>query len=314
MINNLSRKKILIIGASGQIGIELLNQLKDLDCQITAIRNSKWDKTNVSNISYINFDLCSVSNDKLKNIIHNHDYIFHLAGNTSVTCKKEEEFDYYLGWIKPLQKILEFMVDTDKVLVFASSASVYGVNPELPITELTYENPQTAYDLAKLGCDNLIKYYKDFYKVRCVSLRFSNVYGPMTSSGQNSRRALNKIVDIIHEKKKITLVGDGSYSRNYIHVYDAAAMIIYSGNNILETTSILLACSNENMMFKEVIGELVNAYEKKFMTKIKITFGLPSNFITDERSFSAKPSNFFINNFKFKYDIKKGFEEIINLQ
>ena len=307
-------KKILIIGASGQIGIELLNQLKDLDCHITAVRNSRWDKTNVPNISYINFDLCSVSNDKLKNIILNHDYIFHLAGNTSVACKKEEEFDYYLGWVEPLQKILEFMIDTDNVLVFASSATVYGVNPELPVTELTYENPQTAYDLAKLSCDNLIKYYKDFYKVRCVSLRFSNVYGPMTSSGQNSRRALNKIVDIIHEKKEITLVGDGSYSRNYIHVYDAAAMIIYSGNNILETTSILLACSNENMMFKEVIGELVNAYEKKFMTKIKITFGLPSNFITDERSFSAKPSNFFINNFKFKYDIKKGFEEIINLQ
>ena len=135
----------------------------------------------------------------------------------------------------------------------------------------------------------------------------------MTSAGQESRRALNKIVNIIHEQKKITLVGDGSYSRNYIHVYDAAAMIIYTSNNILKTTSILLACSNENIMFKEVIRELVNAYEKKFVTKIKISFGRPLNFITDKRSFSAKPSNFFINNFKFKYDIKKGFDEIINL-
>ena len=86
-------------------------------------------------------------------------------------------------------------------------------------------------------------------------------------------------------------------------------MIIYTSNNILKTTSILLACSNENIMFKEVIRELVNAYEKKFVTKIKISFGRPLNFITDKRSFSAKPSNFFINNFKFKYDIKKGFDE-----
>ncbi|MDA8902785.1 NAD(P)-dependent oxidoreductase [Porticoccaceae bacterium] len=311
MINNLSSKKILIIGASGQVGIELLNQLNNFDCQITAVRNSKWRNINDSNITYVNFDLCSISNDKLKNIILNHDYIFHLAGNTSVTCKKEEEFDYHLSWIEPLQKILEFLVDTDKVLVFASSATVYGSNPELPVTDRTCESPETSYDLAKVSCDNLIRYYNGAYGVNCVSLRFSNIYGPKTSDGNESRRAINKILDIIHATKEIAIVGDGRFLRNYIHVYDAAAMLIHAGINILHISPILLACSEENLTFRAVIGQLIEIYEKECDAKVEMKFDLPEKFITDKRSFSAKPSDACFRNFEYKYNVRRGFDEIV---
>ena len=125
------------------------------------------------------------------------------------------------------------------------------MNRELPISEKSIEQPYTSYDLAKTCCDNLIRYYKNTYKTKCVSLRFSNVYGPQTSIGNESRRMINRILDIINIEKKIKIVNDGEYSRNYIHVSDVVSMMIYTAKNINRAPSILMACSSENMKFSE---------------------------------------------------------------
>lgn len=306
-------KKVLILGASGQIGKELLGQLNNFNCTITAVRQSPWEETVFKKIKYVNLDLYKINDEELIKLIESHDYIFHLAGNTSVIANPENEEDYLLNWILPLNKILKLMLNSDKTLIFSSSASVYGVNTELPISEDSIEQPYTSYDLAKTHCDNLIRYYKNAYKVNCVSMRFSNVYGPQTSISKESRRIINKILDIIHLEKEISIVKDGEYFRNYIHVSDVASMMIYCAKNIMRSPSIVMACSPENMKFSEVIELLVELYTKRFNKKIKIQYGLKERFITDTRSFISSPSSFFKNDFKFKYNIRKGFKELVEL-
>ena len=307
----LKQKKILVLGASGQVGSELLDQLLEFECKITAVKRSSWESIATDAIAYRQVNLMLINDQDLKNLVSDHDYIFHLAGDTSVNTSVDNESHYYRAWIDPLHRILSLMVNTKKVLVFASSATVYGSNPELPVTERTCESPETSYDLAKVSCDNLIRYYNGAYGVNCVSLRFSNIYGPKTSDGNESRRAINKILDIIHATKEITIVGDGRFLRNYIHVYDAAAMLIHAGINILHISPILLACSEENLTFRAVIGKLIEIYEKEFDAKVEMKFDLPEKFITDKRSFSAKPSDVFFRNFEYKYNVRRGFDEIV---
>tara|TARA_B110000967_G_C18898789_1_gene572974 strand:+ start:4479 stop:5420 length:942 start_codon:yes stop_codon:yes gene_type:complete len=304
------RKKILIIGSSGQIGIELLSKLNKFNYSITALKSSQWHKRNTSNIKYVSLDITKDFKG-LEKLVLDSDIIFHLAGNTAVSSKKENEINYFNDWISPLHNILNLIVSSEKILIFASSVTVYGVSPKLPITELSKEEPLTSYDLAKSCCDNLIRFYRSHYNVNCSSLRFSNVYGPQTNSGNESRRAINKILEIIHTTNEISIVSDGSYIRNYIHVTDAASMLMHVVENISKVKPILLCCSNENISFKDIILCLVKNYENQFNKKIKVNYHLNQKFITDTRSFSAMPSEIFNNNFKFMYDINKGFDELI---
>lgn len=310
-MNEFFKKKILVLGASGQVGCELLSQLLKFECKITAVKRSSWGSIGAESVDYRQADLTLINDQDLNELISDHDYIFHLAGDTSVTTLAENESNYYRSWIDPLHRILNFMVNTKKVLVLASSATVYGSNPELPVTERSCESPETSYDLAKISCDNLIRYYNRVYAVNCVSLRFSNIYGPNTSDGNESRRAINKLLDIIHTTKAVTIVGDGRFLRNYIHVYDAAAMLIHVGINRSHISPILIACSEENMTFRAVIGQLIEIYEKEFDAKVEMKFNFPERFKTDKRSFSAKPSDVVFSNFKYKYNLRRGFEEIV---
>lgn len=307
----LKDKKILILGASGQIGLELIDHLDNYDCKITAVRYSKWQETSNEKINYIHLDLYKINKYKLKQLVEGHDYIFHLAGDASVMADPEKEIDYFEKWISPLNNILNCMHNTNKVLVFASSVSVYGVNPKLPINEYTIEDPFTSYDVAKTCCDNLIRYYSNHYHVKCLSLRFSNVYGPETTIGKDSRRVINKILNNIHLNKEISIVSDGLYKRNYVHVYDSASMLIHAAQHITKTPAVVLACSRENFSFKEVIECLVKNYEKRFHNeKIQINYGLKEKFITDLRSFNGEPSKIF-KDYEFKYSLDMGFRELV---
>ena len=52
-------------------------------------------------------------------------------------------------------------------------------------------------------------------------------------------------------------------------------------------------------------------YEIKFNKKIKINKNLDTNHITDTRSYKLKPSQLFLKSFKYKFDMKKGFSELL---
>ena len=303
--------KILILGSSGQIGTELIDQLKNYSYQLTALSRSSKKNIQNKNINYINFDILNNENNKLEKLVAENDYIYHLAGDTSVMSELNQEINYHKSWIQPTHRILNSLVGTDKRFIYASSASVYGIDPILPVKEDSYEYPLTSYDLAKISCDNLIRYYKSFYNINCVSLRFSNVYGPETTIGKDSRRVINKILNNIHLNKEISIVSDGLYKRNYVHVYDSASMLIHAAQHITKTPAVVLACSRENFSFKEVIECLVKNYEKRFHNeKIQINYGLKEKFITDLRSFNGEPSKIF-KDYEFKYSLDMGFRELV---
>jgi nucleoside-diphosphate-sugar epimerase len=87
---NSKEKKVLVLGASGQIGKEVLSQLNTKKCSITAVRRSQWEEPFLDNeISYQNLDLKRANLNDLENLILDQDVIFHLAGDTSLQVEKK---------------------------------------------------------------------------------------------------------------------------------------------------------------------------------------------------------------------------------
>ena len=102
-----SNKKILILGASGQLGMDLSKELSSHKSKITFVRKLKWDaqhKNNKNNV-FVSVDLLEISEKKLKGLIADADIIFHLSANTNVQVKPEHERNFLIPQINFLNRI-----------------------------------------------------------------------------------------------------------------------------------------------------------------------------------------------------------------
>jgi len=309
-----SNKKILILGASGQLGMDLCKELSTHKSKITFVRKLKWDAQhkNNKNSVFISVDLLKISEKKLKDLVADADIIFHLSANTNVQVKPQHERNFLIPQINFLNRILVLLINTNKTLIFSSSCSVYGLNHKKIINDQAIPEPLTSYDLLKTSSDQLIKYYQKIYNINCCSVRFSNIYGSDSAlSNAKNRRILNKFAEQMHLRQEVAVVKKGMFYRNYLHVSDAARMLMHLAKQKRFEQSIYIGSSRENIFFIDAVKILAQIYEKKFKKNIKVNKNFPSNYITDTRSFKIHPSKIFMQGFKYKFNIKKGFLDLI---
>jgi UDP-glucose 4-epimerase len=100
--------------------------------------------------------------------------------------------------------------------VYASSSSVYGLTPTLPMTEDSLLHPLSPYGVTKLAAEQLCFLYFQNYGVPTVSLRFFTVYGP----GQRPDMAFHKFFQAIGGNRPIHLYGSGEQTRDFTFVED----------------------------------------------------------------------------------------------
>jgi len=159
-----------------------------------------------------------LNNLNLKKILLKTDYVFHYAAQAGVRSSWAENFSVYSrNNIEATQKLLEASKETHiKKFMFASSSSVYGFCPELPISETSPLYPFSPYGVTKLAAEHLCLLYYKNYGVPSISLRFFTVYGP----GQRPDMAFHKFFKTMMEGKKSPLYGDGKQTRDFTYIDD----------------------------------------------------------------------------------------------
>lgn len=154
------------------------------------------------------------------------DAIIHLAAKAGVRPSIEDPVGYQRANVIATQNLLEFAKDEGiKQFVFASSSSVYGVNPNVPWSEKhDVSGPISPYASTKVSCELLGHVYSHLYGIRFLGLRFFTVYGPR----QRPDLAINKFVRLIEAGEPIPVFGDGSTRRDYTYIEDIVEGIIGS--------------------------------------------------------------------------------------
>lgn len=217
----------LVTGSAGFIGSHLCRKLIKEGFSVTGIDSftdsyPKWIKER--NIKPLmrekKFKLLSSDlNDlELKKLLSKTDYVFHHAAQAGVRASWGENFSVYIkNNIEATQKLLEAAKNSRiKKFIYASSSSVYGFCPELPMSETSSLYPFSPYGVSKLAAEHLCFLYFKNYNVPTVSLRFFTVYGP----GQRPDMAFHKFFKAIAEDKQITVYGDGKQTRDFTYVDD----------------------------------------------------------------------------------------------
>ena len=146
------------------------------------------------------------------------DAIVHLAALGGVRRSIETPLTYQDVNLRGTHNVLE-AARRLKVphLVFASSSSVYGVNPRVPWHEDdSVLKPISPYASTKVSGELLGHVYSHLYGIRFLALRVFTVYGPR----QRPDLAIHKFANLIAVGRPVPVYGDGSTRRDYTYVGD----------------------------------------------------------------------------------------------
>jgi nucleoside-diphosphate-sugar epimerase len=221
-------KKIAVTGGSGYIGSAIIDALKNSGAQILQV--SRKDQPDTSDIVSLKGDI--KTKECWQEIVHNADIIFHLAGNTSVYAAANDPLESLQSTVLPVTQLISAAKERQHKprVVFASTATIYGLNNSLPISEEISPQPVTLYDLHKTFAEKELRFATQKNILEGVSLRLANVYGPSSSrSAADDRGILNKITRMALQGQAIQLYGEGNYVRDYVHIDDVVKAFLIVG-------------------------------------------------------------------------------------
>jgi UDP-glucuronate 4-epimerase len=227
---------ILITGGAGFIGSHVVKRLLALGYKVTCIDNfdpfysyyQKYhnlkDLIKNQNLNFINEDITDLQSIFERIKFTDFSAIIHLAAKAGVRPSILDPIAYQDTNVKGTQNMLEIArIKKIAHFVFASSSSVYGINPKFPWSETdTDVFPISPYAATKISGELLGHVYSHLYNLRFVALRFFTVYGP----SQRPDLAIHKFVKNIYEGNEITLYGNGLTARDYTYVDDTVDGII----------------------------------------------------------------------------------------
>ena len=223
----LNNKVICITGASGYIGSTLVDRLKNYPVK-KIIRVSRKKLTYHENLDDWILDLNEY--DSWLKIVEQSDIIFHLSGNTSVAFAEQHPQNSLTSEVRPINSLVRAskQLQLSPRVIYTSTASIYGLTKEHPVSESYEPAPITCYDSNKLHAENQLEIASKANVINSVSLRLANVYGPSPNeSSAVDRGVLSKIVKMSFENKTISLYGSGNYLRDYIYIDDVVMALIY---------------------------------------------------------------------------------------
>jgi UDP-glucose 4-epimerase len=158
--------------------------------------------------------------------------ILHCAARSLVGESIREPAIYYKANVVGGVALLEAARATDvSRFVFSSTAAVYGVPAQTPITESAALDPINPYGESKRTFEGALRWYGAAYGLRSIALRYFNVAGASLRNGEDHEPETHLIPNIlaaVESGSPVTLFGDdyptpdGTPIRDYIHVEDLA--------------------------------------------------------------------------------------------
>ncbi len=218
-------KKIVITGAAGFIGSNLVDKLIDKDYFIYGLDNLiTGSLKNLNHLQSNNkFEFLEHDVTKFISVKDKIDYVFHLASPAS-------PIDYLNYPIQTLKanaigghNALGLAKKNNAKFILASTSEVYGDPLEHPQRESYYGNvnpigPRSIYDEAKRFIESMTISYHEHHKLDVSIFRIFNTYGPRMKIDDG--RVLPTFIDQASKNLDITVNGDGSQTRSFCYVDD----------------------------------------------------------------------------------------------
>lgn len=220
-------QKVLVTGGAGFIGSHTVDALLARGCQVKVLDNLSSGK--LSNLpeshpglEFVQGDIRDA--DLVDRICENVDAVLHLAAQVSVQSSIEQPVLSSEINVRGFLNVLDAARRQGiKRLVYASSAAVYGMPSELPLSESAKTRPMSPYGLEKLINDQYAALYAELYGMACMGMRYFNVFGPRQDPRSPYAGVISKFNDCARAGSALKVFGDGLQTRDFVYVGDIAA-------------------------------------------------------------------------------------------
>lgn len=228
--------KIVLFGGGGFIGSTIADRLLVDGHELRIFERPRVPPyrkfTELEKVERVTGDLSSTHD--VGDAVSGMDAVLHLVSTTLPKSSNDDPiYDVQSNVVATLQ-MLNAMVthNVSKIIFISSGGTVYG-NPEyLPIDEKHPTNPLVSYGITKLAIEKYLQMYSHLYGIKAITLRVANPYGERQRI-ETAQGAVGVFLNLALKGDPIQVWGDGSVTRDYIHVSDVAEAFVkalgYSG-------------------------------------------------------------------------------------
>jgi len=254
-------KTYLVIGANGFVGSSIVEHIAKIEgARVKAFDrfSRKPDFITTDNVEIIKGDI--LNDTDLEQALKGVDYLVH---SYSATTPFISDNDPYVDIENNLKRSIDIFrlsikLGVKKVYFISTGGAVYGSAAEKGIVdETTMPLPVSPYGINKLAIEHYLEYFKRKNGLDYTVYRLTNPYGPRQRANKN-QGVVPAFLNKIGSNETITIFGDGSATRDYIFMDDAAAMIVNSFN-AHNTYNIYNIGSGRQTSLKELIRAIEKA-------------------------------------------------------
>lgn len=280
--------KIVIFGGGGFIGSTIADRLLAAGHllriferpRVQPYRSFKTEEV----VEWMAGDLSSMHdvNDAVQGV----DAVLHMASTTLPKNSNDDPiYDVQSNIVGSLH-ILNAMVNhhVRNIVFISSGGTVYGNPLYTPIDESHPTNPIVSYGITKLAIEKYLQMYEHLHGIKAITLRVANPYGER----QRVETAQGAVTVFLHHVLNgipIEIWGDGSVTRDYIHVSDVAEAFCkalqYTGSQRLFNVSSGIGTSLNDLLatLELVLGKSI---ERRYLPGRP--FDVPVNVLCNERA------------------------------
>ena len=277
--------KIVILGGGGFIGSTVADRLLQYGYAIRIFERPRVEPYREfsadESVEWVTGDFQS-SKDVIE-AIDGTDVVLHLISTTLPKNSNDDPiYDVQSNLVATLQMLNAMVAKKIPRIIFVSSGgTVYGIPKYLPVDETHPTDPIVSYGIMKLAIEKYLHLFERIFGITAISLRVSNPYGER----QRVETAQGAVGVFLHRAIKglhIDIWGDGSVTRDFIHVSDVAEAFVkaleYSGKERVFNISSQMGTSVNDIidLLSEVLGKPV---EKRYLSARP--FDVPVNILSN---------------------------------
>jgi UDP-glucose 4-epimerase len=224
--------RYIVTGGAGFIGSHLVDQLVANGNEVTVIDNlAVGRRSNLETAlasGQVELHEADVSDfDAIAPLFEGAPTVFHLAGLADIIPSVEHPLDYHRANVDGTASVMQAAkLGGTSAVVYAASSSCYGIPDQYPTPESAAIQPQYPYALTKNLGEQIVLHWGEVYGIDVVALRLFNVYGPRARTSGSYGAVFGVFLAQRLANQPLTIVGDGSQSRDFTYVADVVDAFI----------------------------------------------------------------------------------------
>jgi len=242
--------KAIVTGGCGFIGSHLVDWLLGKEIETIVLDNfSSGRPENLAHqknhqlLTIVEIDLAE-NNKDLGQYFDDVDYVFHLASLADIVPSIKDPDAYFNSNVVATKNVVQASRQAKhlKKLVYAASASCYGIPDEFPTKETADIRVEYPYALTKRLGEEIVLHWGKVYDLPVNSTRFFNAFGPRSRTSGTYGAVFGVFLAQKLAQKPYTVVGDGEQTRDFTYVSDIvsgiwAAATTYVSNEVMNIGS-----------------------------------------------------------------------------